>query len=306
MSLLKIKCPECNAGLKSSTGFEVGQSVSCPKCETDFTVEEPDDDMPAPGKKPVKAAAADDEDDDEQPRKKKKKARAADDDEDIEQRSYKNSPLRYAVLGVLVVVMLVLGYFLYDKKKKEREAAALEADQPILRPDPSAQRDPVVRLDPNAPRPQPAGFGDGGAGVRPNPKKNPTPKKGPDVGGIAVNAFGQLLAGGGAQNQKEADALTQKYTAALVGSWSADLGKGVTEELTYTADGTFAAARSGGNAEASAVAGKWTVKGLTGTKGLKLQLDTVAGPRTITAVFEDGELQHPSQQPGVTATFRKK
>ena len=27
MALLKIRCPECNAGLKSPTGFKVGQTV---------------------------------------------------------------------------------------------------------------------------------------------------------------------------------------------------------------------------------------------------------------------------------------
>ena len=32
-----------------------------------------------------------------------------------------NSSLRYAVLGVLLVVLGVLGYMLYDKKMKERQ-----------------------------------------------------------------------------------------------------------------------------------------------------------------------------------------
>ena len=114
MSLLKIKCPECRAGLKSAAGFTPGQTVCCPKCETYFAVEEPTDEEPAAAKprKAVRAAAADDDED--EPRKKRKKPRD-DEDDAFEERSYKNSPLRYAILGVLVVVMLVLGYFLYEK-----------------------------------------------------------------------------------------------------------------------------------------------------------------------------------------------
>ncbi len=148
MALNKIPCPECGAGLKSSSGFTIGQTVCCPKCETYFKVEEPEEEIAEleeevhpkkakasdssikakTGKKPIKAATIADEDDEDEeekeeddfrPKKKKKKQRRDDDEED--ERSYKHSPLRFAILGVLVIVMLVLGYFLYDKKKKERE-----------------------------------------------------------------------------------------------------------------------------------------------------------------------------------------
>ena len=138
MALLKIKCPECNAGLKSPTGFTVGQTVCCPKCETYFAVEEPEEEeeapkksapaakgKPAPAKKPVKAAVAEDlpdedeeEEEEEAPKKKKKKKKKRDDDDD-EERSYKNSPLRFVILGILIIVMLVLGYMLYEKKQNE-------------------------------------------------------------------------------------------------------------------------------------------------------------------------------------------
>ena len=158
MALTRIVCPECSAGLKSQSGFEVGETVCCPKCETYFSVEEPEaveeEELPkkkasgaeaSPKKKAVAAAVSDEDDDedekpqpkkkkavhatvsddddeddedDEKPRsKKKKKKKRSDDDED--ERSYKNSPLRYAVLGVLVVTMLVLGVFLIRKQMKE-------------------------------------------------------------------------------------------------------------------------------------------------------------------------------------------
>ena len=141
MSLNRVVCPSCNAGLKSTAGFTVGQKLRCPKCQNAFAVPEPavevldgdeektipnrptakkpeppksdvkkkpiaavvDDDEDSPGaRKPKRAAAiVDDEDDDDadddRPRKKKKK----------KQGGYKNSPLRYAILGVLLVI---LGY----------------------------------------------------------------------------------------------------------------------------------------------------------------------------------------------------
>ena len=145
MALLKIKCPECSAGLKSPTGFTVGQTVRCPKCKTYFNVEEPEEEeeeapkksapaaakgKPAAAKKPVKAAVAEDEDEDEEPeeeeeeapkkKKKKKKKRSDDDDEGG---SYKNSPLRFIVLGILVTIMLVLGFMLYQKKQREKDSS---------------------------------------------------------------------------------------------------------------------------------------------------------------------------------------
>ena len=129
MPLPRITCPECGAGLKSATGFKVGQTVACPKCETDFEVEEPDD-APAKAKKPVRAAARDDDDDDDdRPRKKKKKRR---DDE----KSYKNSPLRFVILGVLVVVMGVLGFLLLQKRKGNEVADT--------KPNPDGDTAPVV------------------------------------------------------------------------------------------------------------------------------------------------------------------
>jgi hypothetical protein len=65
----------------------------------------------------------DDEDDyDDRPRKKKRRRT---DDEETGWQKYKRSPVRFAVLGVLVVGMLVLAYFLYQKLERQgrRDAA---------------------------------------------------------------------------------------------------------------------------------------------------------------------------------------
>jgi len=123
VALTRIVCPECGAGLTSKTGFTPGRTAKCPKCETPFTVEEPADDARAP----VRAPAAVDDDEDDRPRKKKKRRR---DDEDEAGWSYSKSWVRYAVLGVLLVVMLVLAYLLYEKKQREAKDAETRAAAP--------------------------------------------------------------------------------------------------------------------------------------------------------------------------------
>lgn len=115
MSIPQAVCPDCSAKLSSKAGFTAGQKIKCPKCDTVFAVpapkkkpvvlDEDEDERPAPKKK---AVIVDDEDEDERPRKKKKGKKAA-------EGGYANSPLRFVILGVLVVTMLVMGYFLYRK-----------------------------------------------------------------------------------------------------------------------------------------------------------------------------------------------
>ena len=302
MALLKTRCPECNAGLKSPTGFAVGQTVCCPKCETYFAVEEPEGEEPkkapagakgkatdAPAaKKTLKATVADDnddDDDDDAPKKKKKKKVSYDEDEEGT-RSYKNSPLRFVVLGVLVVVMLVMGYFLYDKRKKEAGGGDTSRDE-------AAVVNPRV-ADQNGPKLQPIqpGLVVGGP-KQPNPGGK---------GGAPAVPFG--LGGSPALTPAQTQAEVQKFKTMLVGTWTADLGGGVTEELTYTANGTFTTKLTG-PAPATLTA-KYTIKELVGTKGVKIQLDTGGGTRTVVALLDGDELEHPSLQEGVTGTFRKK
>lgn len=167
MSLTRTTCPSCGAGLKSAAGFNPGQSVRCPKCSTAFAVPDPDfeevGDEPAPPaqkKAPVRAAARNDDDD--RPRRRRRPRDEDDDDDDDDdrprgkgkkQKGYKSSPLRYAILGVLLVVLGVLAFLLYQKKQREKEDAAApapaangdDADAPELRPRPQ----PVPRPNPN-------------------------------------------------------------------------------------------------------------------------------------------------------------
>ena len=125
MTIAKAVCPECGAKLSSPEGFEAGEEVECPKCETAFKVR-----APKPTAGPVKTASKaqvidedDDEDEEEErPKKKKKKGGKRRDDD-----GYKNSPVRFIVLGILILVMLVGGFFLIRKIVAERAAAQLQA-----------------------------------------------------------------------------------------------------------------------------------------------------------------------------------
>jgi len=103
MPILIVLCPDCDARVKSDDGFTAGEEGECPKCETVFRVPDPS------VRKKAKPPAVNDDDDEERPKKKKKEGTKA------SEGSYANSPVRFIVLGVLVVAMLVLGYFLYKK-----------------------------------------------------------------------------------------------------------------------------------------------------------------------------------------------
>jgi hypothetical protein len=92
VALNRISCPECGAAVKSAAGFVPGDTVACTKCETEFTVPDQTDDDLSTSKESGEPAW-----------------------------SYKNSWLRYAVLGVLLVVLCVLGFLLYDKRMKDNK-----------------------------------------------------------------------------------------------------------------------------------------------------------------------------------------
>ena len=131
MSIAKAVCPECGAKLSSPDGFEVGEEVECPKCETEFKVrapkpakpqiiEEDEEEEPKPkAKKKRDPEPDDDEDYEDAPPKKKKKKKGQRRDDD-EGGGYKNSVLRFVILGILILIMLVGGFFLVRKILKER------------------------------------------------------------------------------------------------------------------------------------------------------------------------------------------
>lgn len=161
MSLTRTTCPSCGAALKSAAGFKPGQSVRCPKCSTAFAVEEPafeavDEDAPPPKAKPApaRAARARADDDDDRPRKKRRPRDDDDDDDDRPRKKkkaggYKNSPLRYAILGILLVILGVMAFLLWQKK--QREAAD----------DGAANTARDAEVPPPAPRPAPGPDGGG-------------------------------------------------------------------------------------------------------------------------------------------------
>ena len=181
MPILRAVCPECKAGMKSGSpaGFAEGQTIECPKCGTYFAVEEApaakapaakpaakprpkdddEDDRPAkkkarrdddeddrPAKKKARRDDDEDEDDDEDDRPKKKKKGKKSKDE----KSYKSSPVRFIVLGVLVLIMLVGAFFLYQKWEKEKE----EANKPVPISNPDEDLTKPIRPDPNARTPR--------------------------------------------------------------------------------------------------------------------------------------------------------
>ncbi|HEY2784692.1 MAG TPA: hypothetical protein VGJ05_06910 [Fimbriiglobus sp.] len=129
MAISLVRCPECNAGLKSTSpaGFVEGQTLTCPKCQTMFGVE-------APAKpQPRKAAVVVEDDEEEDVRPRKKRPRREEDDEDDRPRKkkktrqddegfrYTRSPVRIVVISVLLVILAVLGVLLYQKIQRERD-----------------------------------------------------------------------------------------------------------------------------------------------------------------------------------------
>ncbi|MBA4063396.1 MAG: hypothetical protein C0501_06725 [Isosphaera sp.] len=102
MTPTTAECPECGADVKLPAVMRPGRAINCPECETRFV----------PGD-----AAADAGGGAKKPKKKKKKA-AADDGG----WSYRTSWVRFAVLGVLLVVLGVLLYMWYQKIQRDREA----------------------------------------------------------------------------------------------------------------------------------------------------------------------------------------
>lgn len=132
MALTRVECPNCQAGLKSSAGFTVGQKIRCPKCQTVFVVpEELDqlDELPDNAAQPPATSAqkrrvntADDDQGDDvpsRPKKSRKKRKTS---------GYRNSPLRFAILGGLLIVLAVLSVMLYQKKQREKTSNVITTE----------------------------------------------------------------------------------------------------------------------------------------------------------------------------------
>ena len=132
-------------------GSSLGRLSCCPNARQ-TVVEKPAEEEveveETPRKKQVQVTRDDEEDDDDnRPKKKKKKKKAKE--------SHKNHSLRYAILGVLVTTMLVLGVFLILNKKHEaKELARADESSPPADsqkfPPPSLPR--VNQGDPPSPK----------------------------------------------------------------------------------------------------------------------------------------------------------
>jgi uncharacterized Zn finger protein (UPF0148 family) len=256
VALTRVACPECGNGLKSSSGFVAGQSVSCPKCETEFTVEDVGDAAPARA------------DDDYLPASKR--ASSAD-----KEWSYQNSPMRYAVLGVLLVVLGVLGYMLYEKKMKERnETAGTTGDD-----DRAETVNPKIVGDaPKGLKPmRPGGAGGGGPMVA-DPLRKAKSKSEPVVPSM------------------------DDMKAALVGKWEHKRDKEV-HTVEYTADGSFTYGVAKDGAADKPISGKWRLNRVQEGSDVPpatvaiLHLEwTVEGKQPLTEVIllrRDGNAGHP-------------
>jgi uncharacterized Zn finger protein (UPF0148 family) len=273
VAILRVGCPECGAGLKSKTGFTPGETVCCPKCETYFAVEEPDEDeeesKPAKGKKPVTAVVEDDDEEDEKPRKKKKKKRGDDEDEDEKEWSYKNSWLRYVVLGILVIVMCVLGYMLVLKKKREAEDANAKEDD-------------------NTPAQ---------AGGAPNPAPGPGPGPGPGAplpGGIGITMQG---GGPGGKMPAKGDPNMMRAQTRLVGKWQKDEpikvnGADEVHSVEYGPDGVFTYTAKV-DPKPRVVIGRWDLLSVT-PNGVRMRV-MVGGqpPREVAVNFQENAILQP-------------
>ena len=299
MTLMRIVCPECGAGLKSSAGFSVGEAVECPKCETNFSVEEPEVEAPAKAKKPGKAVARgrnrddDDDDDDDRPRKKKKQRR-----DDDDERGYKNSPLRFIILGVLIIVMVVLGIMLIMKKQKEKEDAKdvidAQANAGVIPPMGGQPPKVTIRPQPNQFNKQPNQF------PNPNqfPKQNQFPNQPNQFQPPPLPPPSPSLLGGPPPGSPEARELIASLSKKLIGTWEGTGPDGTRHIVTYLEGGRF-------NHEigTKATGGTWSVVGLIGSKGLKLNCGAGA---PVQVIFDDDELIHDTGTPGEAVILKKK
>ena len=218
MPVQRIACPECGAVVHSAAGFTVGQIVSCSKCETEFTV-----DAAA-----LRSATAGESPEDFVPGK----SPAANDDAEW---SYRNSTLRYAVLGVLVVIMAVLGYMLYVKKMKERQEVGGPEGRGIPPAELPTEKNMKLPGDPT-----PAGGAPKGGGGQPK-AKDKTETKDKDN-----------------SQPKPNTPTVDQAKAILTGRWESQ-HDGRDLSVEYKADGTFSYSVGKDGKADKPMTGKWMV-----------------------------------------------
>lgn len=136
--IMRVDCPSCGAVLRSTNpkGFTPGTPVSCPKCKQWFAAAPPPppsqaaparaavphDDPPSGRRKKLRRDEDDDDydddyDDDDRPKKKGKKGKKK---KDLVS-NYTKSPIRAIVIATLIVILGVLSFMLYLKRKRVEE-----------------------------------------------------------------------------------------------------------------------------------------------------------------------------------------
>jgi len=186
-----------------------------------------------------------------------------------QERSYRNSWMRYAVLGVLLTVMVVLGVMLYQKRVRvQNDPAVDQGEDGVAR---AVLPKIVGPAPPELPRQIPSGGG-------PAPKKEP---------GIGIPIAG-LLTPNEVKNK-------------LVGKWESRSG-GLTT-IDYAADGAFTYSTMKDKEPQKSIAGRWKL--IRSSSGMEepaarvynLSMEwTVEGKPAVTEVVlmkPDGTLEHP-------------
>ncbi len=120
MAILKTKCPKCKVGISSAKGFAVNQAICCPKCGTGFIVEKPTGAKEPAATAPKAARPLPVTSHQGDPKLAQAVPLSLDDDE-VDQPAPKKAPglIRYLIVGALVVLIGVVGYFFYVKKHKD-------------------------------------------------------------------------------------------------------------------------------------------------------------------------------------------
>jgi hypothetical protein len=275
VALNTIPCPSCGAGVHSAAGFTAGQAVSCPKCETEFTVDAA-----------TLRSAAGETADEFIPGKS---AAAANEPE----WSYRNSTLRYVVLGVLLVILVGLAYMLYDKRMRERDAAATGT---------SEDRDGERAGLPNKMLPLPGNpiAAGGPIGGRPKggPKANDTP----------------------APKAKSKSMTVDEAKTRIAGRWEND-DKDQVLVIEYKPDGSFSYGEAKDGKIDKPINGKWTMTkvetantgplGMVNILNMEWTIDGRPPVKEVILLRNDGTTTHllmdPESLPDkARATFRKK
>ena len=95
--------------------------------------------------------------------------------------------------------------------------------------------------------------------------------------------------------------LQETHRKKLLGRWEGTAADGSLHKIGYQDNGQFTHEVSGGG-KGSTSAGTWSISGLVGTRGVKINRGTVA----LKVVFEGDELLHDTTTPGETVVLKKK